>query len=40
MPLPSTRSLASWERLPTEGPSPLFVFDAGYDPTQLQEGLG
>jgi hypothetical protein len=28
------------ERLPSEGPQPLFVFDAGYDPTQLQQGLG
>jgi hypothetical protein len=28
------------ERLSPEGPQPLFVFDAGYDPTQLQEGLG
>src|SRR5215213_8189042 len=28
------------KRLPSEGPQPLFVFDAGYDPTRLQEGRG
>jgi hypothetical protein len=27
-------------RLPSEGPQPLFVFDVGYAPTQLQQGLG
>lgn len=26
-------------RLPPGGPVPLFVFDAGYDPVQLQQGL-
>ena len=26
-------------RLPIDGPVPLFVFDAGYDPVQLQQGL-
>ena len=26
-------------RLPTEGAVPLFVFDAGYDPVQVQQGL-
>ncbi|CAA9554457.1 MAG: hypothetical protein AVDCRST_MAG59-2038, partial [uncultured Thermomicrobiales bacterium] len=26
--------------LPAEGPAPLFVFDAGYDPVQLTQGLG
>ena len=27
------------DRLPTEGAVPLFVFDAGYDPVQVQQGL-
>jgi hypothetical protein len=26
--------------LPHESPSPLFVFDAGYDPVKLQRELG
>jgi hypothetical protein len=28
------------ERLATNGAVPLFVFDAGYDPVQIQQGLG
>src|SRR3712207_9449202 len=27
-------------RLPTDGPIPIFVFDAGYDPLQLALALG
>jgi DDE superfamily endonuclease len=27
-------------RSPTEAPIPVFVFDAGYDPVKLQQGIG
>jgi hypothetical protein len=45
-PLENTNAVAAAQvatlaaRLPTDGPIPIFVFDAGYDPLQLASALG